>query len=208
MDLNEMKASWQLLDKRLRQQEIVNKRIIQEMIARRTRSAHSRLIVSHLSGFVIVAAVLILILALRNPIGIRPEAIWIALGTLLPLLVYMMASARFLRRFDLEKSTLCQLRSWVLQLRKRQRMELRVGILYGTAVFCAGLLLNRHYHSAYQLLIDAVVVVFAAGITYFSYHHIEKKSADEIARGLQELEELERCETDAPLAESETGKQP
>lgn len=210
MDLNEMKKSWQHLSERLRQQEIINQRILKEMIVQRTRTAHTRLIVSNLLGFMLVAAVLVAILTLGKTAHIRPEAVWIAVGTLPPVLIYILESARFLRRFDLEKSTPCQLRSWVLQLRKRQRWEIRVGVVYGGTVFCAGFLMNRHYQSPYQWLIDGAILAFVAAITYFSYQYIDKKSTDEITAGLQELEELQQPEAEAETIrpENKPGKQP
>lgn len=208
MDLNEMKANWQQLSHRLQQQEIVNQRIIKEMIGKRTRSAHTRLIVSNILSFILVAVVLLAILLLGKQAGIRPEAVWIAVGTLPPVLAYIVASARFLNRFNLEKSTLCELRSWVLQLRKRQRMELWTGAVYGGAVFLTGMGLNRHYQSGYQLVVDGIILAFAAGAAYFSYQYIHKKSSDEIAEGLQELQELEQPEASPPPFVEEIGEQP
>ena len=43
MELEELKAGWNVLNERLAQNEILNKRIIKEMIVTRTNSALSRL---------------------------------------------------------------------------------------------------------------------------------------------------------------------
>lgn len=197
MDLNEMKASWQLLSDRLQKQEIVNKRMIREMITRRTVSAHTRLVVSNGAGFCLLIAIMVALLIGRNSIQIRPEVFWIGIGALWVVIVYTLVSARFLSRFNLEKGTLVELRNWVLQLRKRQRMELWGGPIYGSIFFLIVFFLHHHYRSVYQLLVDVGAIVFAAVAVYYSYRYIDKKSADEIARGVKELEELEQDEMPA-----------
>ena len=40
MNLDEMKNSWNVLNERLEQNEILNKRIIEEMVASKTKSAY------------------------------------------------------------------------------------------------------------------------------------------------------------------------
>ena len=44
MELEELKAGWNVLNERLAQNEILNKRIIKEMIINRTQSAYERLL--------------------------------------------------------------------------------------------------------------------------------------------------------------------
>lgn len=206
MDLNEMKASWQLLNERLQKQEIVNKRMIREMITRRTVSAHTRLVMSNGAGLCLLIAIVGALLIARNSIQIRPEVFWIAIGALGAVIVYTLGSARFLNRFNLEKGTLVELRNWVLQLKKRQRMELWGGPIYGLVFFLIVFFLHHHYRSAYQLLVDAGAAVFAAVAVYYSYRYIDKKSADEIAQGLKELEELEQEEASSVEVRKETGE--
>ena len=42
MNLDEMKNSWNVLNERLEQNEILNKRIIEEMVASKTKSAYGK----------------------------------------------------------------------------------------------------------------------------------------------------------------------
>ena len=43
MELDELKTSWNALDKRLEETEIVNMRIVKEMITQKTKSAYDRI---------------------------------------------------------------------------------------------------------------------------------------------------------------------
>ena len=54
MELEELKAGWNVLNERLAQNEILNKRIIKDMIVTRTNSALSRLKWMNWGGIVLV----------------------------------------------------------------------------------------------------------------------------------------------------------
>lgn len=85
-------------------------------------------------------------------------------------------------------------------------MELCVGPIYGLVFFLIIFFLHHHYRSAYQLLVDAGAVVFAAVGVYYSYRYIDKKAADEIAGGLKELEEVEQEEASLVKVRKEAGE--
>lgn len=78
MELEELKAGWNVLNERLAQNEILNKRIIKEMIVTRTNSALSRLKWMNWGGIVLVFVMFILVLIMKNIVVIRPAAMIIS----------------------------------------------------------------------------------------------------------------------------------
>ena len=75
MELEELKAGWNVLNERLAQNEILNKRIIKDMIVTRTNSALSRLKWMNWGGLILVFVMFILVLIMKNIVVIRP-ACW------------------------------------------------------------------------------------------------------------------------------------
>ena len=61
MELEELKAGWNVLNERLAQNEILNKRIIKDMIVTRTNSALSRLKWMNWGGIILVFVMFILV---------------------------------------------------------------------------------------------------------------------------------------------------
>lgn len=53
MELNELKASWNALDKRLAETEIVNLRMVKEMVSQKTKSAHDRIVSLNLYNIIV-----------------------------------------------------------------------------------------------------------------------------------------------------------
>ena len=54
MELEELKAGWSILNEQLAKSEMLNKRIIKEMITNRTQSAYERLFRFDLFGLILV----------------------------------------------------------------------------------------------------------------------------------------------------------
>lgn len=78
MELEELKAGWNVLNERLAQNEILNKRIIKDMIVTRTNSALSRLKWMNWGGIILVFVMFILVLIMKNIVVIRPAAMIIS----------------------------------------------------------------------------------------------------------------------------------
>ena len=74
MELDELKAGWNVLNERLEQNEILNKRIIKEMIINRTQSAYERLFRFDLFGLILTFAmgVLFPVLVVTGKIVMQP----------------------------------------------------------------------------------------------------------------------------------------
>ena len=62
MNLDEMKNSWNVLNERLEQNEILNKRIIEEMVASKTKSAYDSIYNQELRGLYILLLVALIVL--------------------------------------------------------------------------------------------------------------------------------------------------
>ena len=62
MNLDEMKNSWNVLNERLEQNEILNKRIIEEMVASKTKAAYDSIYNQELRGLYILLLVALIVL--------------------------------------------------------------------------------------------------------------------------------------------------
>ena len=84
MELEELKAGWNVLNERLAQNEILNKRIIKEMIINRTQSAYERLFRFDLFGLILafVMCVLFPVLVVTGKIVMQPLSFAVLEGTI------------------------------------------------------------------------------------------------------------------------------
>ena len=71
MKLDEMKNSWNVLNERLEQNEILNKRIIEEMVASKTKSAYDSIYNQELRGLYILLLVALIVLPANRFLGIN-----------------------------------------------------------------------------------------------------------------------------------------
>ena len=162
MELEELKAGWNVLNERLAQNEILNKRIIKDMIVTRTNSALSRLKWMNWGGIILVFVMFILVLIMKNIVVIRPAAMIIS-GLL----------------------------GGCIKFRRIQRCGMFVGPLVALIVIVSIFFIHHHYRSLYHMIVDAIGVLFGVCIGYLCYKYVDKKSIETIEKGLEELKEFE-----------------
>ena len=191
MELEELKAGWNVLNERLAQNEILNKRIIKDMIVTRTNSALSRLKWMNWGGIVLVFIMFILVLIMKNIVVIRPAAMIISglLGG--SVLIYCICYFRFLERLDLNKLSIYEAMAWCIKFRKIQRCGMFVGPLVALIVIVSIFFIHHHYRSLYHMIVDEIGVLFGVCIGYLCYKYVDKKSIETIEKGLEELKEFE-----------------
>lgn len=191
MELEELKASWNILNERLQQNEILNKRIVKEMITKRTMAARDRLLKVNVGGALFILLIAIVIIITRGRVVVRLEAEIITWAGLSLAFAYMLFSICFLSRFNMEKCSLAELSRWTIKLRRMLRLELLIAPLVGLLMLIAIFFVHHHYRSVRQMLFDLVMVLLVGVVSYCGYKFIDKRSVDEIEKGLEELKEFE-----------------
>ena len=111
MELEELKAGWNVLNERLAQNEILNKRIIKEMIINRTQSAYERLFRFDLFGLILafVMCVLFPVLVVTGKIVMQPLSFAVLEGTIGIGFIIQVFFSAILLRFNMEKKRICEL---------------------------------------------------------------------------------------------------
>lgn len=191
MELEDLKAGWNVLNERLEQNEILNKRIIKEMITKRTVAARDRLVRCCAGGIVFLLLVGIVILMTRGKTIVRPEAEVIVWSAIILAFVYSVLSYIFLSRFDLERCSLIELKKWTIKLKWMLRLELIFTIVFVCIAFVSIFFIHHHYRSVQQMLVDVMLILLIIVGGYMGYKNVDKKSVDEIEKGLEELKEFE-----------------
>lgn len=200
MELDDLKTSWNALDKRLAETEIVNLRIVKEMISQKTKTAFERLMGLNLytliANLVIMALVFPYVL-MNTPITFTTFVIVEAV--LLIGLTPHIRKLMLLSKFDLDGKKTNELSSLVLHYKQVCSQETYWTI--GTIAFgCAGFLISElgYNASTYAFsnkiwLVAALVlltfaIAFAVGFWHHRSHAMQMK---EIEQGLEELKEFE-----------------
>jgi cation transport ATPase len=191
MELEELKASWSVLNERLEKNEILNRRIIREMITKRTMGARDRLVRANVGGMVFILLVALVLIFMKSRVVMRWEAEFIVWLGLFLAFIYCVVSLRFLSRFDLAKCSLAELKCWTIKLKKQLHIECIIALSYGVIMLITIFFAHHHYRSVPQMLFDLVLILFTIGAGYFTYKYVDKKSAEEIEKGLEELKEFE-----------------
>ncbi|MDR1981808.1 MAG: hypothetical protein LBQ39_09360 [Tannerellaceae bacterium] len=192
METDALKASWGILNERLAQSEILNKRIIKEMIASRTRSAHENLlrseVVSNIALFLTILIVPLLkakgFLIDNQPLFILVESV---LVVALVLNVYLGSS---IFRFNIETMKLNKLTECILTYKLwYQRAYWIAGGL--VALFLVPILFLGIFSLSSFIVRVAIGLAIGCFGAYFLHIH-SKKNITAIEKGLEELKELEK----------------
>jgi len=201
MELEELKASWNALDKRLAESEIVNMRMVKELIAQKTKSAYNRIYGINLYNFVVN----ILILGVVFPFVFMHTPImtssFVVIETVMVLgLIPQIWKISLLSKFDLEGKRCGELRRLVLRYKKVCQEE-RVWTI---AIVCLAMIafyimeLGFNDKAGYQLgtrlllPIGLSLLTFALGF-FVAQWQIRRHAQQirEIESGLEELKEFE-----------------
>ena len=112
MELDELKANWELLNEQLRKSEVLNRKVAKELIEKRISTARDRLVRANLLAIGLLLFFLVVIPLAAMHVTIRQEVLWIVYTVLPATVLYSLWSIRFLYKFDLQTSTLLDLRKW------------------------------------------------------------------------------------------------
>ena len=172
MELDELKASWNAFDKRLAESDIVNLRMVKEMIAQKTRRAFDRIYGLNVYYFVVSLLILGVVFPyvyMNTPISTTS---FVIVETILVIGLYPhIKKLNLLSKFNLEGKSCHELSSLVLQYKKVCHKAPVIFISCGAA----------------SLALFNSVTLFRAG-----QRRRHATQMQEIEQGLEELREFER----------------
>lgn len=202
MELDELKTSWNALDKRLAETEIVNLRVVKEMIQQKTKSAYNGIVGQNLYSL----AVTLLVAAVVFPFVYKNTSISftsfvIVEAVLLIGLIPQIWKLLLLSRFDLDGKKTNELDSLVLRYKKfcsNESLWTIVCVALAMVAFYA-MEFGFKQHAAYVFSLNNVliftgltmltfVLAFVVGLWQRRRH---AQQMQEIERGLEELREFE-----------------
>lgn len=201
MELEELKASWNALDKRLANSEIVNLRMVKEMIAQKTKSAYDRIFGQNIYYLVVnllIIGAVFPFVYMNTPI--TTTSFVIVELTMITGLIPIARKLFVLSKFDLEGKKCNELRGLVLQYKKICHNEklwaIPVVCLAMVAFYISELGFNKEagyvLGARLLLVLGLSLLTFALGyVIAIIQRRRHAAQMREIERGLEELKEYE-----------------
>lgn len=191
MDLNDMKAGWNVLNERLAQNEILNKRIIKEMITMKTKSAYDTVYRSEWQQVVLVLIIGVVIsgnILLNLPVK---QASFIFLVVMMSVaLLFRLVLVYSLSRFSLKDMKVSELTHSIMRYKKLYWYNTKYGSAIGLGSVFVFLIMENAISNPYVIAtLFALLVVAAAYSLPKLKRHTQK--IREIEQGLAELKEFE-----------------
>ena len=202
MELEALKASWNKLDERLAETEIVNLRIVKEMIQQKTKSAFDHIMGQNIYSFVVNMLIICGVFPfvyLNTPIQATSFAI--VEGVMIIGLIPMVWKLSLLSKFDLGGKSSSELSRLVLTYKKvcHQEKVWMIGVvcLAMIAFYILELGFNTEagYEFSTRLLLPLGLSLLTFGLGFvFAKWQIRRhaQQLQEIERGLEELREFEK----------------
>lgn len=192
MELEELKASWNVLNERLEKSEMLNKRIIKEMIANRTQSAYERLWRYDIVGLIVafVICVMFSVLTFTGELVMKPLSFVVVEGCLVIGILMQIFFLSIHTKFDLEKKRICEL----ARLEFTYKLWMKRNHVIGTGIGLVGILAFLFIEQD-RLVVGweirlGVALLFGALIAYTQIRFYQRNIRI-IEKGLEELKEFE-----------------
>ena len=202
MELDELKNSWNALDKRLAETEIVNMRMVKEMVSQKTKSAFNGIVGHNIYSLVVTLIIMGIVFPnvwMHTPITLTSFIIIkcaMALGLIIQIWKLLMLS-----KFNLEDKTASELNGLVLHYKKVCHKEKYWTIAIVATAFIAFYISELCFNTEanYQLSTNRVLLVVVLTLLTFALafvsglwqHRRHAQQMQEIERGLEELKEFE-----------------
>ena len=188
MNLDEMKNSWNVLNERLEQNEILNKRIIEEMVASKTKSAYDCIYNQELRGLYILLLVALIVLPANRFLGINmKQSSFILLEAVMFFQSVILYS---LSKFKLNYMKVNELTRTVLKYRKFYSYNKKYGTILGLGSVIIFMISESKITNPYAFL--PVLAVMIIGCIYsYTKLKLHEQKIKEVEQGLAELKEFE-----------------
>ena len=201
MELDELKASWNAFDKRLAETEIVNMRMVKEMVTQKTRTAYDGVVGHNIYSFVVtllIMAVVFPYVYMNTPI--TTVSFVIVEGVMLIGLGIVIWKLCLLSRIDLGAKKANELSGIVLRYKKVCHKETSWNIFLVALAMIAFYVSELGFNNAAGYVLGTRIWL-VAGLTLLTFalayvigiwqrrRHAQQMA--EIERGLEELKEFE-----------------
>ena len=200
MELEALKASWNKLDERLAETEIVNLRIVKEMIQQKTKSAYDRIMGQNIYSLVINVLIICGVFPyvyMNTPVQTTSFAI--VEGVMIIGLIPMVWKLSLLSKFDLGGKSSSELSRLVLTYKKicHQEKVWMIGAVCLAMIAFYILELGFNTEAGYELSTRLILplglsmLTFALGLVFAKWQlRRHAQQLQEIERGLEELREF------------------
>lgn len=191
MELNELKETWNLLNEQLKRNEVMNQKVVKKLIEKRMLNARDRLVITNVAAVLIMGIVLTAIPLAATQVTIRQGILWLAYTILPVTMLYALWSVRSLCKLDPASCTLIEMQRWVIRYKRQLRTELWCTPFLISGIFITVFLVHHHYRSILMIIFDGLMLLVTAVISYLGYIYADKRSVEEIEKGIEELHEFE-----------------
>ena len=202
MELEALKASWNKLDERLAETEIVNLRVVKEMIEQKTKTAYDHIMGQNIYGFVVNMLIICVVFPyvyLNTPI--KTTSFAIIEGVMVIGLIPMVWKLSLLSKFDVSGKSSSELSRLVLSYKKicHQEKVWMIGAVCLAMIAFYILELGFNTEAGYVLGMRLMLPIGLSLLTlvlgfFFAKWQLRRhaQQLQEIERGLEELHELEK----------------
>ena len=202
MELEALKASWNKLDERLAETEIVNLRLVKEMIEQKTKTAYDHIMGQNLYSFVVNMLIICVVFPyvyLNTPI--KTTSFAIIEGVMVIGLIPMVWKLSLLSKFDVGGKSSSELSRLVLSYKKvcNQEKVWMIGAVCLAMIAFYILELGFNTEAGYVLGIRLILplglslLTLVLGLVFAKWQlRRHARQLQEIERGLEELHELEK----------------
>ncbi len=202
MELDELKTSWNALDKRLAETEIVNLRVVKEMIQQKTKSAYNGIVGQNLYFFVVnvlIIGILFPYIYMNTPI--RTISFAIVEAMMILGLIPIIWKLSLLSKFDMGGMSCNELSRLVLRYKQISHQQKYWGIAAVCLAMVAFYIIELGFNPTAGYAFEANRVLIVIGLTLFTFamafvlglwqRRRHAQQMQEIERGLEELREFE-----------------
>lgn len=192
MDLDEMKAGWNTLNELLARNEILNRRMIKEMITARTQSAYDiiyrcewqQLLLTLFIGIILFVGYNLSDLPLKCSSFIFLETIMFIALLIGAFMIYTLS------KFNLGRMKVNELTHIVLTYKKYYWYNKKYGSLIGLGGIVIFLFLENT-HTNFHVLLTIFIMLIIGGVYSFTKIRKHAQKIKEVEQGLEELAEFE-----------------
>ena len=202
MELEALKASWNKLDERLAETEIVNLRVVKEMIEQKTKTAYDHIMGQNVYNFVVNMLIICVVFPyvyLNTPI--KATSFAIVEGVMVIGLIPLVWKLSLLSKFDVSGKSSSELSRLVLSYKKicHQEKVWMIGAVCLAMITFYILELGFNTEAGYVLGMRLMLPIGLSLLTlvlgfFFAKWQLRRhaQQLQEIERGLEELHELEK----------------
>ena len=203
MELEELKNSWNALDKRLAENEVVNLRIVKEMLAQKTKTAFDGIVGHNIYGFVVTLIIMCIVFPyiwMNTPITLT--SFIIVECAMFVGLIPQIRKLLLLSKFDLGGKSANELSSLVLRYKKVCHDETLWAIVAVATAFIAFYISELGFNTAAGYSFGTNRILLVVGLTLLTFifaffiglwqRRRHAQQVQEIEQGLEELREFEK----------------